>query len=393
MKNSRLFPGPPMPSPEGAGGSHLVRGRDTFRQLSLLALIGITLLFLYLSYRLVEPFLPPMASALALAVLLSPLNRTLVAETGRAGLSAFVCVVVAVLVVALPLFLLGQQVLVQAGDATAVFTRLVDSGNWRDLFPSNGWIAEGIEWIDRRFRFPDLAEQASGWVATHLPGIVQGSGEQIVATMVMLYLLFYMMRDRRAALAILASISPFSRAEMAALYGRIADTIRATVFGTVAVAMIQGMLGGFMFWMLGLPAPLLWGFVMGVVAIVPVLGTFVIWAPAVIILFSMGETTRALILLTWSLLVVGTIDNLLYPLLVGNRLRMHTIPTFISLVGGVFVFGPAGIILGPVVLTITLFLLEYWHNEVEADAGDEAPQAEPETGRRGLGEQGRASAR
>ncbi len=392
MKNSRLFPGPPMPPPEGASGSHLVQGRETFRQLSLLTLIGITLLFLFLSYRLVEPFLPPLASALALAVLLAPLNRALIAETGRPGMAAFVCVAVAVLAVALPLFLLGQQVLVQAGDATAFLTRMVDSNGWRDLFPSNGWIAEAIEWVDRRFRFPDLAEQASSWVANHLPGIVQGSGEQIVATLIMLYLLFYMVRDRRAALAILASIAPFTRQEMTTLYGRIADTIRATVFGTVAVAMIQGMLGGTMFWMLGLPAPLLWGFVMGVVAIVPVLGTFVVWAPAVIILFSMGETTRALVLLAWSLLVVGTIDNLLYPILVGNRIRMHTIPTFISLVGGVFAFGPAGIILGPVVLTITLFLLEYWHNEVEADAQDAEP-AEPETAGRGLGEQGRASAR
>ncbi len=385
-----------MPPPESGGGSHLVQGRETFRLLSLLGLIGITLLFLFLSYRLVAPFLPPMASALALAVLLAPLNRALLAETGLAGVSAFICVLFAVLVVALPLFLLGQQVLVQAGDSTAYLTRLFDTGAWRDLFPSNGWLAEAVEWVERRFRFPDLAEQASSWVATHLPSIVQGSGEQVVATIVMLYLLFYMVRDRRAALGILASVSPFSRQEMTALYVRIADTIRATVFGTVAVAMIQGMLGGFMFWVLGLPAPLLWGFVMGVVAIVPVLGTFVVWAPAVILLFSMGSSTKALILLGWSLFVVGMIDNLLYPVLVGNRIRMHTIPTFISLVGGVFAFGPAGIILGPVVVTITLFILEYWHNEVEAEARDEAdnPTAtEPETARRGLGAQGRASAR
>lgn len=396
MKGSRLFPEPSIPPPESPAGSHLVQGSETFRLLSLLALIGITLVFLGLTYRLAEPFLPPMASALALAVLLAPLNRALLAETGRPGMSAFMCVLFAVLVIALPLFMLVQQVLVQAGDATAVISRLFATDAWRDLFPSNGWISEFVEWVERRFRFPDIAEQTSSWVASHLPGIVQGSGEQIVATIIMLYLLFYMMRDRRAALVILASLSPFSRLEMNALYVRIADTIRATVFGTVAVAMIQGMLGGFMFWALGLPAPLLWGFVMGVVAIVPVLGTFVVWAPAVLILFSMGSSTKALILLLWSLLVVGTIDNLLYPVLVGNRLRMHTIPTFISLVGGVFAFGPAGIILGPVVLTITLFLLEYWHNEVEAESRDsEAVDEvlEPDAVARGLGKPGGATAR
>lgn len=378
MKNSRLFPGPAMPPPDSRGGSHIVQGRDTFRQLSLLTLIAITVLFLFLSYRLVEPFLPPLASALALAVLLAPLNRALILETGRAGLSAFICVLFAVLAIALPLFVLGQQIVVQAGDAAAFLTRMFDSGAWRDLFPANGWIAEAIEWIERRFSFPDMAGQASAWVANQLPGIVQGSGEQIVATIVMLYLLFYMMRDRRAALSILASISPFSRQEMAALYVRIADTIRATVFGTVAVAMIQGLLGGAMFWLLGLPAPLLWAFVMGIVAIVPVLGTFVVWAPAVVILLSMGAVTKAVVLLIWSLLIVGTIDNLLYPILVGNRIRMHTIPTFISLVGGVFAFGAAGLILGPVILTITLFILEYWRNEVEAEAADDKVTPEPD---------------
>ena len=314
MRNSRLFPDPPIPTPESRDGSHIVQGRDTFRQLSLLMLIALTVLFLYLSYRLVEPFLPPLASALALAVLLAPLNRALVAETGQAGLSAFFCVVFAVLAVALPLFLLGQQIVVQAGDATSHLAHLFDTGAWRELFPSNGWIAEAIEWIERRFRLPDFAGRTSDWVANQLPGIVQGSGEQIVATIVMLYLLFYMMRDRRAALAILATVSPFTRHEMSALYVRIADTIRATVFGTVAVAMIQGILGGVMFAILGLPAPLLWGFVMGIFAIVPVLGTFVVWAPAVVLLISMGAMTKALILLGWSLLVVGTIDNLLYDL-------------------------------------------------------------------------------
>lgn len=382
-----------MPAPESADGSHLVQGQETFRQLSLLGLIGLTLLFLFLSYRLIEPFLPPMASALALAVLLSPLNRALLRETGHAGLSAFLCVVFAVLAIALPLFLLGQQVLVQAGDATALISRVFDNGGWRDFLPANGWISEALEWVERRFALPDLAGQASVWVGTHLPGIVQGSGEQIVATFVMLYLLFYMMRDRRAALAILGGITPFSRREMEALYARIADTIRATVFGTISVSMIQGLLGGTMFWILGLPAPLLWGVVMGIVSIVPVLGTFVVWAPAVVILLSTGATTKALILLGWSLLVVGMIDNLLYPILVGNRIRMHTIPTFISLVGGVVTFGPAGLILGPVVLTVTLFLLEYWHNEVEAEDLSEEAAPEPEGRAEGLSKQGRASAR
>lgn len=317
---------------------------------------------------MVQPFLPSMASALALAVLLTPVHRRLLLLTGRPGFAAFLSVLLAILLIALPLSLLAQQVVLQAGDATALLTRLFQSGGWKDLLPANGWLAEAMEWMDRRFRLPNMADQMSAWIGTHLPGIMQGSGEQLVALIVTLYMLFYMMRDRYAALALLATILPFSRREMTALYARIADTIRATIFGTVTVAMVQGLLGGMMFWALGLPAPLLWGVVMGIVAIVPVLGTFVIWAPAVLILMSTGHTAKAFILLGWSLLIVSTVDNLLYPVLVGNRLRMHTIPTFISLVGGILVFGAAGLILGPVILTITLFLLEYWRNESAVEA-------------------------
>jgi predicted PurR-regulated permease PerM len=115
-----------------------------------------------------------------------------------------------------------------------------------------------------------------------------------------------------------------------------------------------------MFWWLGLPAPLLWGLIMGALAIVPVLGAFVIWIPAALFLALEGQWGRAVILAVWGTIVVGGIDNLLYPILVGNRLKLHTIPTFIAIVGGLIVFGASGVILGPVTLTATVLLLERW---------------------------------
>jgi predicted PurR-regulated permease PerM len=147
---------------------------------------------------------------------------------------------------------------------------------------------------------------------------------------------------------------------MQTLNNRVADTIRATIFGTIAVAMVQGLLGGLMFWWLGLPTPLLWGIVMGLLAIIPVLGAFIIWIPAALFLWLTGQPINALILMLWGTIVVSGIDNLIYPILVGKRLKMHTIPTFISLVGGLIVFGAPGLILGPVVLTVTMFLVEHW---------------------------------
>jgi len=115
-----------------------------------------------------------------------------------------------------------------------------------------------------------------------------------------------------------------------------------------------------MFWWLDLPAPFLWGLVMSLLAIVPMLGASIIWAPAALFLALDGNTGSALMLTIWGVLVVSTIDNLLRPVFVGNRLKLHTVLAFMSVVGGLLVFGAAGLILGPVTLTITITLLDIW---------------------------------
>lgn len=118
-----------------------------------------------------------------------------------------------------------------------------------------------------------------------------------------------------------------------------------------------------MFWWLDLPEPLFWGIVMGLLAVVLVLGAFVILAPAAIFLLLECSLEKALLLTLFSAIVIGGIDNLIYPMLVGNRLRMHTIIAFISIVGGLIVFGPAGLILGPMVFKVTRFILEIWSSQ------------------------------
>ena len=150
---------------------------------------------------------------------------------------------------------------------------------------------------------------------------------------------------------------PLSSTQSQQVFKQISDTIHAIVYGTLAIAAVQGFLGGLMFWWLGLPAALLWGVMMGFLAVIPVLGAFIIWLPAAVFLALEGHWTQAIILVLWGMLVVGTIDNLLRPILVGNRLHQHTLLIFMSLVGGLILFGSSGLILGPVVLAITLFLI------------------------------------
>jgi predicted PurR-regulated permease PerM len=180
------------------------------------------------------------------------------------------------------------------------------------------------------------------------------------------YLLFYFLRDRRAAFDRLGELSPLSEAETSRLLSRIIDTVHATMYGTIVCAAIQGILSGLMFWWLDLPAPLLWGLVMGLLAVVPIFGAFIVWIPTAFVLALNGKWGDALILTLWGTLVVGLIDNLLYPMLVGNRLRIHSVPSFIAIVGGLILFGASGVILGPLAVTTTIALMDVWRNRTSA---------------------------
>jgi predicted PurR-regulated permease PerM len=128
----------------------------------------------------------------------------------------------------------------------------------------------------------------------------------------------------------------------------------------VLVGMVQGMLGGLMFWWLDLPGAWFWAIVMGLLSIVPVLGPPLVWVPAALVLLLHGEWGQASLLLVWGAAVVGLADNLLYPVVVGRYLRLHTVPLLVALIGGVVVFGGVGFFLGPVVLAVTVTMLEIW---------------------------------
>jgi predicted PurR-regulated permease PerM len=244
----------------------------------------------------------------------------------------------------------------------------VESGEWRRTLEAQPRLALLSNWIDRKVDLSEPVKDVANWLTATAGSIVKGSVVKIIGFVLTFYLLFYFLRDRRATLQSLRSSSPLSEAEMDRLFGRIGDSIHATIYGTVIVSAIQGLLGGLMFWWLGLPAPLLWGVVMGLLAVVPVLGAFVVWIPAALFLALEGSWGKALILTVWGGVVVAGIDNVMYPILIGNRLKTHTVLVFISVVGGLILFGPSGIILGPVALTVTTTLLEIWRNRSAAEA-------------------------
>ena len=323
-------------------------------------LIVVTGAGIYFCFLLAAPFFPALAGALALAVLSAPLHRWLESRVKRPNLAATLCVVVVALLVVVPATFVGQRILGEAARGAETIRAMVESGEWRGAFDAHPRIAPIGHWIEQHFDLPRVVQATASWLTNTAASFVRGSLVQLIGTVLTFYMFFYFLRDRGVALESFRSLSPLSKSDMNRLFTDVFDTVHATVYGTFAVAAVQGVLGGLMFWWLGLPEPLLWGFVMGLLAVVPVMGAFVIWIPAAIFLALEGSGGKALLLVIWGAIVVGGIDNLLYPMLVGRRLKMHSVVAFVSIVGGLIVLGPSGVILGPVIFTVTGVLLDIW---------------------------------
>jgi predicted PurR-regulated permease PerM len=340
-----------------------------------LVLLAATVFGIYLCYRLVAPFLSALVWALSLAVLFLPFQRWIESKIKRPGLDALVSVLVIGLMVVVPVMFLAQRLVLQVTAGAQLIEKKVESGEWRRALEAQPSLAPLVDRVGQQLDLPGMIKTLTNWLSNTAGAIVKGSVVQVIGFGLTFYLFFFFLRDRDAALQALRSWSPLTEAEMNQLFERVGDTIYATLYGTLAVSSLQGLLGGLMFWWLGLSSPFFWGVVMALLAVVPVLGAFIVWMPAVFFLVLDGSWGKAVILTLWGIFIVGTIDNLLRPILVGKRLKLHTVVTFMSVVGGLFLFGPAGLILGPVVLTVTLWLLGIWRNRTTPEAAAPAPRA------------------
>lgn len=328
------------------------------------ALIAATVAGVVVCYRLARPFLPALAWSLALAIVGAPAHRWIEARLRRPNLAASVSVLALALVVILPLAFVAQRLVAEAAKGAASITLSVQSGAWRRTLDGHPAFAPLSAWLERQIDLPGTMGILTGWLTSASTMLVQGSITQLFGVLLTFYLLFYFLRDRRAAMGFIRELSPLSPAEMDRLFTRIVDTVNATIYGTVAVAVVQGVLGGLMFWWLDLPGPLIWGVVMALLAVVPVLGAFVIWIPAALVLALDGRWAHALLLVFWGAVVVGGIDNLLYPMLVGSRSKLHTVPALIAIIGGVALFGASGLIVGPIVMAVTVSLIDIWRTRL-----------------------------
>lgn len=320
--------------------------------------MGLTALGLYVCYLLALPFLGSLTWAVVLSILIMPVHKRLEARLRYPSVAAMVSTVAAVVVVAVPVLFVAQQLIGEAANAAVFIEETLRSSAWRKAIEDSPRLAAIAAWIEDRLDLAGAAASLAAWLTGRSTSLLRASATQLLGFVMTFYFLFFLLRDRRSILSMLGSLSPLSESETRLLGERFAETVNATIFGVIVVAIVQGTLGGLMFWWLGLSLPMVWGLVMGLLAIVPVLGAFVVWIPASLFLAFEGSWGKAIILAVWGGLIVASIDNLLYPMLVGNRLRLHAIAAFIGAIGGIMVFGASGLVLGPAAIVLTWALVD-----------------------------------
>ena len=212
-----------------------------------LVLMAVTVGGLYFCYLLAVPFVPVLAWTLALAILFAPLYRWIESKVKRPNVAAMICVLIVGVIVVVPVMFVAERIISEGARGAETAKTMVESGAWRRTLEARPCIAPVSHWIERQLDLPGLAKNATSWLTNIATSFVRGSVMQLIGIALTLYMLFYFLHDRGTVLKSLRSLSPLSEADMNRLFVEVGDTVHATHHGTLAVAVVQGTLGGLMF--------------------------------------------------------------------------------------------------------------------------------------------------
>jgi predicted PurR-regulated permease PerM len=321
----------------------------------LLLLVAVTLAFAWV----LKPFYGAVLWAVVVAVLFAPVQRRLLVWTGeRRSLASAITVLIIIAMVILPLTMIMSSL---AKEASSLIAK-IQSGEYNfgtylqqilDALPA--WATGLIEQFNLT-DFSGLRESLKSGLmkggqilAPQALSIGMNTFDFVISMGIMLYLLFFLLRDGKALAQAIKDAIPLRGDQKAALFARFADVLRATVKGGILVAIAQGALGGIAFWFLGIHAALLWAVLMAFLSLIPAIGATLVWLPVAIYFLATGAIWQGIGLILYGVLVIGLVDNLLRPFLVGKGTKLPDYVVLISTLGGIEVFGLNGFVIGPLI--------------------------------------------
>ncbi len=327
-----------------------MEARERYFLYTLLAATLVVTFFIFV------PFLIPLVLGASFSVVLRPLYQGLLRKLkGHASLAAFSTVFCFVIIVCLPLtaiILLGYQ------EAQSVF-----SADPHTIAPSMSQLIQTTQssipqWIN--IDLQDQAKKILPVISENIGNIFSATLGTLMSLFIVLLSMFFFLRDGKEWRQAVVKITPLSDKRNNLILNSLEQSIRGVVTGYLLIAIIQGILVGVGLWVFGVPHVVLWSFAAAIAALIPVIGTLAVSVPITIYLFTTGDTLSAIGFMSWSLVLVGGIDNILNPIIVGRKVNIHPLMILLSVLGGVSFFGPAGILLGPLVASLLYTLISLY---------------------------------
>jgi predicted PurR-regulated permease PerM len=324
----------------------------------LLAFLLVSLALAFLVFRY---FLLTFAVAASVALMLSPLHGALSRRLGgRDGLAASLLVLLVTVLILVPVLVYGVLIGQQALSFLEWLRPHLEPHEWdrfwREVLPARS--PKVATWLRQLgWEAPPLTAslgRAIGEANHYVQVVLAGAAAVLLDLTIFLMMLFFLLRDGDDLRESLRGVSPFTRGQETELLDHLGNTVKAVLQAMIIVPLLQGIVAFFGFWALGLPSPLLWAVMVVFAALIPILGSPLGWIPAAVYFVVNGDTTRALAMTAYGVLVISMIDNIVKPLILRGKAQIHTMLGFMSIMGGLFAFGPKGLIVGPVVLSLVL---------------------------------------
>lgn len=316
-----------------------------------------------------QPFLTAIVAAAILAALFKrPYHFLEQVTRGRRGLSAFLTCLFVIVIIITPLFLVLSLAVSEASNLYRLVTQestlehtigrmlgVVQSAPYAGMFFDTAAFDQNVIISDIK----QLSQNALGL----LQAAYQGITHFIFWVFIMFFTLFYFLIDGKKTLRAFMNLSPLKNEHDELLIDKFISISRATLKGTLVIGAIQGLLGGLAFWIAGVPSPAIWGLIMILLSIIPMIGSTIVWLPAGIILLLVGDVWQGIFILSVGVGVISVIDNILRPKLVGKDTQMHPLLIFFATLGGIAFFGLPGFIIGPIIVSLFMALSEIYSIE------------------------------
>lgn len=333
------------------------------QKLELFFLFALLFAILAITFFIFKPFIYVLILAIVFSTVFSPVHKRILKLTkDRNGLSAIISTAFILLVVIIPLFFLSTQIF---QEATKIYTYVVENGNTTNL---SEWVDKSIQKITKMSPIKidisndiDLyVKQGLDWVLQNLGVLFKNIANLVVSIFIFLLALYYLFKDGEKLKSAVIRISPFQDVHDENIFKKLKSAINSVITGSFLVAILQGISTAVGFMIFGVPNAVLWGSVAVFAALIPNIGTSLVVVPAIIYLYFTGDLLSVIGLTVWGIIAVGLIDNFLRPKFAQKGMMIHPFLILLSIIGGISFFGPVGLLIGPLSLSMLFVLLEIY---------------------------------